>query len=209
MPKSRVAAAWYLLVFRVARAVGFPAAIALLAVVGTLCIEPEALRFERALFSAEPWRILTAHFTHLSPSHLALNLLALGVIWAILGSVLRVAAWFVALVTCAAVVTGGIYLFNPEIEWYVGLSGVLHGLFSLGALAGLSRAPGFHALLLMGVLSKVGWEQWAGVGYGPADLIGGAVIVDAHLYGMVAGFACLPLVTLLRTTGTRSKRPRT
>lgn len=152
----------------------------------------EALRYERALLLTEPWRLLTAHLVHLGWIHLALNLAALAAIWAMLGDLLRPGAWAAAFVACALAVSGGLWLRDPQLEWYVGLSGVLHGLFALGAVAGLGRAPGFHVLLLAGVVAKVAWEQVSGTDSGTAALIGGAVVVNAHLYGLLGGLAGAP-----------------
>lgn len=156
----------------------------------------ELLRYERALIAAEPWRLLTAHVVHLGWVHLALNLAAFAAIWVMLGDLLRPRAWVAAFVFCALAVSGGLWFLDPGLEWYVGLSGVLHGLFVVGAMAGLGRARVFHGLLLAGVVAKVAWEQLAGADVGSAALVGGAVIVNAHLYGMLAGLACAPLAWL-------------
>lgn len=153
----------------------------------------EALRFERTLLGAEPWRLVTAHLVHLGWVHLALNLAGLAAIWALLGAQLRPGAWLVVLLVCALGVSGGLWALDPELDWYVGLSGVLHGMFVAGALAGLGRARLFHALLLAGVAAKVAFEQLAGADLGSAELVGGAIVVNSHLYGALAGCACLPI----------------
>lgn len=153
----------------------------------------EALRYERALLGTEPWRLVTAHLVHLGWMHLALNVAGLAAIWVLLGPLLRPGAWLAVLLACALGVSGALWVLDPGLEWYVGLSGVLHGMFVAGALAGLGHARLFHALLIAGIVVKVAWEQYAGVDVGSAGLVGGAVVVDAHLYGALAGFACLPL----------------
>lgn len=168
----------------------------LLAALCVLAMVPgafEALRYERALIGAEPWRLLSAHLAHLGWMHLALNLAGLAAVWALLGAQLRPGAWLAVLLACALAVSGGLWIFDPDLDWYVGLSGVLHGMFVAGALAGLRRARLFHALLLAGVVVKVAWEQAVGADVGSGSLVGGAVIVDAHLYGLLAGFALAPL----------------
>ena len=72
------------------------------------------------------------------------------------------------------------WLFSPEVIWYVGLSGILHGL--LAAIA-WQRYP----ILLVLLMVKLGLEQLYGGLPATANLTGGAVIVDAHLYGAVIG----------------------
>ena len=178
---------------------GLPAALAAACLFVALSNAAPALRYERALLGAEPWRVLTGHLTHLGWTHLALNLAGLAAVWALLGALLRPAAWLAVFVACALGVSGGLYLLDPGLAWYVGLSGVLHGMFVAGALAGLGRARLFHALLLVGVVVKVAYEQVAGADVGSAELVGGAVVVDSHLYGMLAGFACLPVAWRGRT----------
>lgn len=182
-----------------------PGALAALTLLAMLPGGFEALRYERALLPAEPWRLVTAHLVHLGWTHLALNLAALAAVWALFGDRLRPGAWLGALGFSALAVGAGLWLGDPGLEWYAGLSGVLHAMFVVGAVAGLRQSPLFHGLLLAGALAKVGWEQAAGPGLGTAPLIGGAIIVDAHLYGAIAGIALAPLAW----RGARPGRPST
>lgn len=178
-----------------------PAAIGALCVIAAGAGTEAALRYERALAATEPWRLVTAHIVHLGWAHLALNLAGLAAVWALLGALLRPAAWLAVLLACALGVSGGLWFFDPQLEWYVGLSGVLHGMFAAGAVAGMRRAPVFHGLLLTGVVAKVGWEQYAGADVGSAELVGGTVIVNAHLYGVIAGLALAPLILRASSAG--------
>lgn len=170
-----------------------PGALAVLCVLAMAPGAFDSLRYERALVGAEPWRLVTAHLVHLGWMHFTLNLAALAAVWALLGDHLRADAWLGALIVCALAVSVGLWVGNPDLEWYVGLSGVLHGLFVAGSVAGLRRSPLFHGTLLAGVVAKVAFEQLAGTDVGSGNLVGGEVIVDAHLYGLLAGFAVAPL----------------
>jgi len=82
----------------------------------------------------------------------------------------------------------GIFLFNPEINWYVGLSGAIYGILTHYLIVGWHRSPflsGFFALFLLG---KFVYEQLiAGGDTVTADIIGGVVAVDSHLYGALTG----------------------
>jgi hypothetical protein len=72
----------------------------------------------------------------------------------------------------------------------VGLSGVLHGLLVAGLLHGLMTPRRREsAVVLALVFAKLAYEQLAGPLPGSAATAGGAVIVDAHLYGAIAGLA--------------------
>ncbi|MFT4608029.1 MAG: hypothetical protein ACI8ZV_001716, partial [Chitinophagales bacterium] len=74
---------------------------------------------------------------------------------------------------------------NPELDWYVGYSGVLFGVFLLAAID-LYKTEQVIALLLgIGVCSKVVLEQTSSVAVTTSDFIGVPVIIDAHLYGVL------------------------
>ncbi len=81
---------------------------------------------------------------------------------------------------------------------YVGLSGVLYGLVLFGLLVNLRQAPALYTVLYLYFSYKVVAQQFPA--YDPEamrDFIGGRVIVDAHLYGLLSGNGCA-MVTLLR-----------
>jgi len=84
-------------------------------------------------------------------------------------------------------VGGGLYWFNPELIWYVGLSGVLHGLFIAGGWQEYKHYGKSGALLLALIVAKLIWEQNMGAMPGSEAVSGGRVMVDAHLYGALSG----------------------
>jgi len=148
----------------------------------------EWLRYDReAILHGQLWRLLTGHLVHLGWAHLILNvggLLLLRVGFGGVGkSLLRE---LLCLVCLALGVSLGLLLGNPDLLWYVGLSGVLHGLAVLIAVQMWRRSERAGLVLLLGLVVKVGWEQ----AFGGASLtgvdIGGAVIFDAHLYGVIS-----------------------
>ncbi len=154
-----------------------------------------SLRYERAgILSGEAWRILTGHFVHLTWNHLLLNLGGLALIWLLFGNRLSLAQWLIVLLACAIGISTGLLVFHPGLNWYVGLSGLLHGMFVAGALGGLFS--GYRAeWLLLGLLSaKLAWEQMSGAMPGAEQLAGSFVIVDAHLYGALTGLAAALLI---------------
>ncbi|HSO99978.1 MAG TPA: rhombosortase [Thioalkalivibrio sp.] len=162
----------------------------------------EALRLEQGLWLEQPWRLITGQLMHLGWAHLAMNLAVLGVVWLILARHLTAWQWWLAVLICGAGVNLGLLAFSTSTDWYVGLSGILHGLLAAGALVGLRREP-MLALLLVGLAVKLAWEQLTGQDPGTAQLIGGAVVVDAHLYGALAGTAWAGLLSCLKTTEKR------
>ena len=73
---------------------------------------------------------------------------------------------------------------NPELEWYVGASGALHGVMTAGTLAHLRRRDLDGWILAIFIIAKLAYEQFAGA----MPFAGAAnTIVDAHLYGAVGG----------------------
>jgi rhomboid family GlyGly-CTERM serine protease len=149
-------------------------------------------RYERsALLAGELWRLLSAHLVHLSFGHVVLNLAALAVMAALLDGVLETAEWFWLGLVAALAIDAGLFLFSPEVQWYVGLSGVLHGWLAAGALRLAFAGSGLGPVLLVGIAAKIAWEQWAGPLPFSESSSGGPVVVDAHLYGALGGAAAM------------------
>jgi rhomboid family GlyGly-CTERM serine protease len=165
-------------------------AVGLLAVVLQLTVDPGLLRWERHSVGAEPWRLISAHLVHLGWEHLALNLAGLALAWALFGAALSPPGWVAVMVACALGVVTGLLMFSPEVAWYAGLSGVLHGLLVAGALFSLRACPGVAGAVLLLLAVKVAGEQFGAGSEGVERLIGAPVIIDAHLYGALAGLAC-------------------
>lgn len=153
-----------------------------------------ALRYERAAVqSGELWRLLSAHLVHLGWMHLALNLAGLALLWTLLGRVLGAGAGALAALVGGAVIGVGLWLCWPGIGWYLGLSGVLHGLWSAGALRALPREPWLGGLLAAALAGKLILEQAGLAPQAAGAWIGGAVIVQAHLLGALGGVLSLAL----------------
>jgi membrane associated rhomboid family serine protease len=88
-------------------------------------------------------------------------------------------------VSCLAV-SAGLWFQNPEVTWYVGASGALHGVMAAGTLAHLRRRDLDGWILAAFVIGKLAYEQFAG----QMPFAGAAnTIVDAHLYGAIGGLA--------------------
>lgn len=148
----------------------------------------ELLRYERTDINAGQWWLfLTGNLVHLGWGHLVLNLAGLAMVWWFYYDEFTPIEWIFIFVLSGVSVTGGLYLFNPELVWYVGLSGLLHGLFVAGAIHLLGRDTRFAVLLLALFAAKLSYEQLVGSLPGTTDMSGGPVVVDAHLYGALGG----------------------
>jgi rhomboid family GlyGly-CTERM serine protease len=149
----------------------------------------EALRYQADVAGSQPWRLVTGHWVHLGWMHLVLNGAGIALLAALFSQELKPADWIAAVTLLPLLVSCGFLAFNPELQWYVGLSGVLHGLMLTGCLLLWSTQKRMAAIAAIVVIAKLAHEQWAGAESGTEQLISGEVIVDAHLYGAVAGIA--------------------
>jgi hypothetical protein len=70
------------------------------------------------------------------------------------------------------------------VQWYMGASGVLHGVLAAGACGMYRRGDGTGAALLLVLVVKLFYEQHSG-----ASLFLGNVplVADAHLFGTLGG----------------------
>jgi rhomboid family GlyGly-CTERM serine protease len=143
-----------------------------------------ALRYDRhALQAGQWWRLASAHLVHLDLRHTVLNGLGLILMWALFVRDYRGRQWFLILVTSAAFIDAGLWFRDSGVEWYVGASGVLHGVMAAGVLALLRRREWSGVLLGVFLVGKLIYEQTTGAlpFAGPSV----PVVVDAHLYGAI------------------------
>lgn len=148
----------------------------------------ELLRYDRgAIAAGQVWRLISGHLVHLGWPHFLLNGAGLLLIFYLLGSRFSATQWIsIALVTVVGIDIG-FWLWQPQLLWYVGLSGVLHGFLAAGAIAGLRTGQLDYWLIAAFLLIKLGYEQFFGPLPGSEDSTGGNVVVASHLYGAVAG----------------------
>lgn len=148
----------------------------------------ESLAYQRTGVAAgELWRLLSGHLVHLGWSHLAYNLAGLALIGWLVGHAFDALRWVCVVAAGAMAIDIGFWLLDPSLAWYVGMSGVLHGVLAGGVLAGLLAREREAFVLAVVLVAKLAWEQWLGPMPGSESAAGGVVIVDAHLYGALGG----------------------
>ena len=149
----------------------------------------EALAYTRhGIGGGEPWRLVTGHFVHLGWTHMWLNLAGLALVVWLVGGVFSWVRWLLVLGLTILMIDLGFWFLYPNLAWYVGLSGVLHGLLVGGLFKGVVERDRESMILLGFVLAKLAWEQFSGGPLpGSEATSGGTVIVNAHLYGAVGG----------------------
>lgn len=160
----------------------------------------EWFRFDRpAITDFEIWRLLSGHFVHLGTAHFLLNSAGLILVWLIAGREFGIRHWTIITLVSIAAIDLGLWFFSPALTWYVGLSGVLHGMLAAGIVAALRQQRIDAVLLGIGLLGKLVYEQFVGPVPASETAAGATVIVDAHLYGAIGG--AIAAMVLIRVRG--------
>ena len=142
-----------------------------------------------AVERGELHRLLTAHLVHARESHLALDLAALALAFALVGRERSSRHWTILLFVSAVSSSLAVHWFSPSTAAFAGLSALVHAVLSGGAAALLRRRAAAGAWLAAGLAAKFALERL----HGPFALaLAGspAVATDAHLYASLAGAAC-------------------
>ncbi len=117
-----------------------------------------------AISHGELWRLVTGNMVHLSTTHAAYNLLA----FLIAGTIIEIRGYrfFLTLCLSSAMLIGIIlFLVEPAIYFYAGLSGVVTAAITYLCLHGLTEKGSWHwlcAAMLAGVSTKIGVELMLG-----------------------------------------------
>lgn len=162
----------------------------------------EALRWSRSDIAAgQWWRWFTGHLVHLDLPHAALNVAAALVLAGIFGRVYSWRRTLVVLLIGIAAIDAGLW-WLVDIEWYVGLSGVLHAYAAAVVVRRIIDTGDFLAwgVAIFG-LGKLAWENTSGAL--PLAAPGTIVVTDAHLFGVIGGM----VAGLLLRTGAGGTSP--
>lgn len=148
-----------------------------------------ALRYERsAVLAGEAWRLVTGHLVHADLVHLGWNVLGVLIVSFLFARDYSWRQWLVILGVSTATTDLGFLLLEPQLEWYVGFSGVLHGLMAAGLVAWLSTSRDAITWIVTGLFAgKLAWEHFAGPLPFTAASLELPVIHQAHTYGAIGG----------------------
>lgn len=159
----------------------FAAVVSLMLLLTMLWPVMPVLMWDRAAIAdGQVWRWFTGHVVHLSALHALSNWLGLLLICDTLWDELRLGDGVMLALWSASGIGLLLWWCSPQIVWYVGFSGVLHGLWAGCALAWFCRtrqlAPA-AALLLLAI--KLAAPAYA--------LTAQPVVTAAHVYGALCG----------------------
>jgi rhomboid family GlyGly-CTERM serine protease len=145
------------------------------------------LAFDRdAIAAGQWWRLLTGSFAHLGWYHWMLNTLGVLVLVLLCPQPLSLRIWARRVLLIGVAMSGCLWFFVPRLDNYVGMSGVIHGLFLLGLVPQVRRGDLIALGCLLYLLGKIAWELYAGAPVSDEAAIGGRVIVESHLYGTLS-----------------------
>lgn len=151
-----------------------------------------------AIVGGEWWRLISGNLLHTNQWHLLMNLAGLWVISFLHECHYRAANFSLLFVILCLLQGIGLYLCFPTLGGYVGLSGMLHGLFTYGALKDIQIGLRSGYLLFAGVCAKVAYEQIYGATDQITQLIGARVATEAHLVGLVTGILIFVTYKVIR-----------
>lgn len=178
------------------------ACLTLALLIGALCLGgaqlTELLRYDRAAIdSGQLWRLISGHLVHAGVVHALLNMAGIALIALLFPEPLPLWAWAWRVLIISCGISALIYWQLPQLEWYVGLSGTLHGLFVLGFWWLYRQGDRLSLLLLAALIAKLAWEHFMGPISSNEALVGVPVLTQAHSYGA----ACAVLYLFLRAAG--------
>ncbi len=147
-----------------------------------------ALRYDRAAIGAgQWWRLVSAHAVHANAHHFVLNALGLVLVWSLFAAEYGAFEWTLMVALSALAIGLGLWWFDPQLQWYVGASGVLHAVMAGGSVKRFTQGQWDRWILAAGLAGKLAFEQSSqarGHLLTSGDL---PIVIDSHLYGAVAG----------------------
>jgi|TARA_B110000238_G_C16086110_1_gene421663 rhomboid family GlyGly-CTERM serine protease len=135
----------------------------------------------------EYWRVFSAHFTHYSWIHCLSNIVGLFLLIGIFShNQQRIRLLLAATVICIAI-SSGLILFSTQLDWYLGFSGVLIGLFAYASIKTSNENTVISTIILIVLSTYVVIKLFEGELISSITLANLKASSYAHAYGFVAG----------------------
>jgi hypothetical protein len=100
---------------------------------------------------------------------------------------LRTLDWLWLILISALTIDAGLYWVSADVVWYVGLSGVLHGIWAGAGVSAWHIDPRQAAVLTALIVAKLAYETLVGAVPLTGTVAAGPVIAVAHAYGAMGG----------------------
>lgn len=159
-----------------------------LLIIGLQMLQPSLLYQREAILAGEAWRLWSGNLIHTNHYHMLLNLAGFWIFLLLCGSTITLKLLIFSIFFAATVIGFALLTLHPEIKWYAGLSGVLYGLFIIGAicLAAAGEMLSFIALTAL-IVIKLGTSWFGDSDAMTQTMIAARIVDEAHLYGALAG----------------------
>jgi len=139
------------------------------------------------ILSGEIWRIWTGHLVHTNMSHFALNILAAIIIYLTFFMKIKPVELLLNSFLFATLISLMLLSIYPDLDWYNGLSGLLHALLiHFSARLAKNERTIFWAILLAVWIKVLNETMHLYSGY--KNLVGDMLVIsEAHLIGTIFG----------------------
>ncbi len=149
-------------------------------------VSGEWLRYQSfEVSSGQWWRIFTANLCHSNWNHWILNIAGLWLMDLFYQPVLSQKTRAALLVFCMFLNVLMIH-FWMKINWYVGLSGALHGYLIGGALLSWNKAKWLNFMIIFTTIIKLFVESHWQINSATEQLINANVLEEAHSFGAIS-----------------------
>ncbi|MFD2095586.1 rhombosortase [Corallincola platygyrae] len=155
------------------------------------------LAYQRLLILNGEWfRLLSAGLTHTNLYHALLNLGALFIISQTYPK--QTEGWKSVAILMYLIATSSLLVLTlyPNIDWFVGISGALHGFLIWLAINDWKQHRWLNSTVIAVVIAKVVWEQFFGGSSATSGLIGARVLIEGHMAGAICALVSAPLAVL-------------
>ena len=145
------------------------------------------------------WRLVSGNFTHSNYPHLLMNLAGLWILGFLFIDSLSLKTFLLSITFLSLAVGLGLYLFDLDLQKYYGFSGILYGLFLVGASTAIMKKDYLTGTAVaMIIIAKVIWDLFNGGSASSAEIIGIPVAIHAHLYGILGAIVISSILILFR-----------
>ena len=140
-----------------------------------------------AIMAGEYWRIITCHFVHSGWEHLTLNVIGAVLLFGLFVNLYSPFVWLMGALCCMIGISLSFLIFCVNLEWYNGLSGVLHAVFLMGCIGEIKNGNMFYCFGLLGIIGKLVMDRFAGPSEFTSQFTETLVATAAHLSGIISG----------------------
>ena len=149
---------------------------------------PQILQYDRsAIIDGQFWRILTCHFVHTGWEHLFSNFIGAMFLFCLFHHLYSLFVWLLGSLCCMIGISLSFLYFWPALDWYRGLSGLLHALLMIGIIGEIKNGNKLFYLGLLAIIGKLATERFTGPADFTSRFINANVITAAHLSGAIIG----------------------